>query len=127
MNYHNIKIHIVLLTALLLPLPANAAEVSKLYWFNGMSTALPTTFCNSNQYFRHCFSVSAQECEVAVASATRICLNKNNKDIPDILVQPEDGAHWGAIIGKCIGDTYEITQKQKHISNTKCNNISDWQ
>ena len=64
---------------------------------------------------------------MAVASATRICLNKNNKDIPDILVQPEDGAHWGAIIGKCIGDTYEITQKQKHISNTKCNNISDWQ
>ncbi|MCK5003372.1 MAG: hypothetical protein KAS57_10120 [Gammaproteobacteria bacterium] len=121
------KVQIILLTALLLPLPANATEVSKSYWFNGMSTAIPTAFCNSRQYFRHCFSVSTQQCEEAVASATRICLNKNNKDIPDILVQPKDGAHWGAIIGKCVGDTYEITQEQKHINNAKCNDISKWQ
>ena len=121
------KIKITLLTALLLPLSANATEVNKSYWFNAMSTALPTAFCNSSQYFRHCFSVSAQDCEEAVASATRSCLNKNNKDIPDILVQPEDGAHWGAIIGKCIGDTYEITQKQKLINNVRCNDITNWQ
>ncbi len=125
------KIQITLLAVLLLPLfataTATAAETSKSYWFKGMSTALPTAFCNSNQYFRHCFSVSVQECKESVASATRICLNKNNKDIPDILVQPGDGAHWGAIIGECVGDTYTITQKQQHNSSAKCNDISNWQ
>ena len=46
------KLQITLLTVLLLPLPANAAEASKPYWFKSMSTVLPTAFCNSGQYFR---------------------------------------------------------------------------
>jgi len=121
------KLKFTLLTALLLPLTANAVEVSKSDWYNGMSTALPTAFCNSSQYFRQCFSVSAQECEETAASATRVCLNKNDKDIPSTLVQPKDGTHWGTIIGTCAGEAYEITLSKKRISNTKCNDVSNWQ
>ena len=121
------KFKLTVFTVLLLPLTANAAEVSKSDWYNGMSTALPTAFCNSTQYFRQCFSVSAQECEEAAASATRVCLNKNNKDIPNILVQPKDGTHWGTIIGKCAGEAYEIALSKKRISNAKCNDVKNWQ
>lgn len=121
------KIKLIALIALLSPLSSNAAEVSKSDWYNGMSTALPTAFCNSNQYFRQCFSVSAQECEETAASATRICLNKNDKDIPGVLVQPKDGRYWGTVIGKCAGETYEITLAKKRINNAKCNDVSNWQ
>lgn len=121
------KIKLIFLTTLLLPLTVNAVEVSKSDWYNGMSTALPTAFCNSNQYFRQCFSVSAQECEEIAASATRVCLNKNDKDIPSTLVQPKDGTHWGTVIGKCAGEAYEITLSKKRINNAKCNDINNWQ
>ena len=121
------KIKLIAFIALLSPLSSNAVEVSKADWYNGMSTALPTVFCNSNQYFRQCFSVSAQKCEETAASATRVCLNKNDKDIPSILVQPKDGTHWGTVIGKCAGEAYEITLIKKRINNAKCNDVSNWQ
>jgi len=121
------KLKLTVFIALLLPLSANAVEVSKSDWYNGMSTALPTAFCNSTQYFRQCFSVSAQECEETAASATRVCLNKNDKDIPNVLIQPKDGTHWGAIIGTCAGEAYGITLSKKRISNAKCNDAKNWQ
>jgi len=121
------KLKLTVFIALLLPLTANAVEVSKSDWYNGMSTALPTAFCNSTQYFRQCFSVSVQECEETAASATRVCLNKNDKDIPNILVQPKDGTHWGTIIGTCAGEAYEMALSKKRISNAKCNDVKNWQ
>ncbi len=121
------KFKLALLITLLLPFTTNAVEVSKSDWYNAMSTALPTAFCNSGQYFRKCFSVSAQECEETAASATRVCLNKNDNDIPDILVQPKDGTHWGTVIGTCAGEAYEITLTKKRISSEKCNDVSNWQ
>jgi hypothetical protein len=121
------KLKLTALITLIIPLFANATEVSKSDWFNGMSTVLPTAFCNSNQYFRQCFRVSAQECEETAASATRICLNKYSKEIPETLMQPKDGTHWGTVIGNCAGEAYEITLSQKRINNAKCNDISNWQ
>jgi hypothetical protein len=118
---------LAILTTLLLPLNANAVEVSKADWYSGMSTALPTALCNSSQYFRQCFSVTAQECEETAASATRICLDKHHKDIPNTLVQPKDGTHWGTIIGSCAGTAYEISLVSKRISSAKCNDINNWQ
>jgi hypothetical protein len=116
-----------LLATLLQPFTTNAVEVNKSDWYNGMSTALPTAFCNSSQYFRQCFSVSAEECEETAASATRVCLNKNDKDIPSVLVQPKDGTHWGTIIGECAGGAYEATLAAKRINSAKCNDIRNWQ
>ena len=120
------KNKIILFTILYLPLYAQAVEVNKTDWVNSMTTALPTTFCNSSQYFRQCFSVSAQECEETATSATRVCLNKSINDIPNILIQPKDGTHWGSIVGKCAGEAYEISLIKKRINNPKCNDISNW-
>jgi len=105
---------------------ANSAEVSKEAWMESMSTALPTLFCQSNQYFRQCFDITQAECEETAASATRICLQKYESKIPDTLVQPEDGTYWGRIIGSCAGEAYEITLRKKRISNQKCNDPSNW-
>ena len=105
---------------------ANGNEVRKDFWIDSMTTALPTAFCNSSQYFRQCFQVSIQECEETAASATRVCLNKFKEKIPNILIQPKDGQHWGKIIGSCAGEAYEITFMEKRISSKKCNDPKNW-
>lgn len=115
------------LLALVLSLPTYAAEIGRDDWINMMSTALPTAFCKSNQYFRQCFSVTAQECEETAASATRICLDKNKGKMPKTLVQPKDGTHWGTIIGQCAGEAYAVSLIKKQIKNEKCNNPANWQ
>jgi len=104
-----------------------AVEVNKNNWVNAVKTALPTVFCNSNQYFRQCFNVTAQECEETASSTTRICLNKNKDKIPAILQQPKDGTYWGTIVGTCAGEAYEIALIKKRIRNKKCNNPANWQ
>ena len=104
-----------------------AVEVNKADWLNAMSTALPAAFCNSKQYFRQCFSVTAQECEETAASATRICLNKSKNKIPSVLQQPKDGTNWGRIVGSCAGEAYELTLIKKRIKNKKCDNPANWQ
>lgn len=104
----------------------NALEIPKNDWVNAMKTALPAIFCNSEQYFRECFSVTAIECEETVTSATRICIAELENQIPDILVQPKDGKFWGERVGECTGNTYEITLIKKRISSAKCSDITNW-
>lgn len=117
----------ILFVILCLPLGAYAVEVSKADWVNGMSTALPTAFCQSNGYFRQCFDISAEECEETAASATRVCLKKHRDSIPEILIQPKDGTHWGTIIGQCAGEAFDVTLIDKRFDNDKCNNVENWQ
>lgn len=105
---------------------ANAEEVSKEDWMNAMSTALPTAFCQSHQYFRQCFEVTQVECEKTALSATRICLEKYKDKIPSVLNQPDDGTYWGQIIGKCVGEAYEVAFIKQRISSDLCNNIDNW-
>lgn len=105
---------------------ASAQEVTKKQWIAGMKTALPAHFCQQSQYFRQCFDVSANKCEEVAASSTRICLSELGNQIPNVLVQPKDGTHWGAKVGQCAGTTYETVLKKKRISNSKCNDISNW-
>lgn len=92
-----------------------------------MTTVLPTAFCSSGQYFRECFSVTAQECEETASSATRICLNNYIDKMPEVLQQPQDGTHWGMIIGACAGEAYEVALLKKRIKNDKCDNPANWQ
>jgi len=105
---------------------ANAGEVSKEVWMNGISTALPTTFCQSKQYFRQCFEVTQIECEETAMSATRICLEKHKIKIPNVL-KLKDSQHWGGIIGRCAGRAYGMVFQKKGISSKKCNNLANWQ
>ena len=123
-----IRIRNALLVAFLfcMATPANAGEVSKEVWINAMSTALPTAFCQSHQYFRQCFEVTAIECEDTASSAARICLERYKDTIPNVLNQPKDGNYWGRIIGTCAGETYEITLQKRRISSKKCNDPANW-
>ncbi len=66
--------------------PAFGLEIAKDQWVEFMSTAVPTTFCASSQYFRQCFDVTAQLCEEVATSATRICLKKHEDQIPNSLI-----------------------------------------
>lgn len=120
-----IALALVLLTTF--AIQSHAIEVTKQSWLTSMETALPTVFCGSSMYFRQCFSVSAQQCEEAAVSATRICLKRNAANIPNILIQPQDGTHWGTVIGTCAGQSYEIALMKQKVSNTKCNDITNWQ
>ncbi|MFO8052734.1 MAG: hypothetical protein R6U54_02075 [Candidatus Omnitrophota bacterium] len=104
----------------------SAEEVPKDSWVDSVSTALPTAFCQSHQYFRQCFKISQVECEETATSATRVCINKFKDKIPNVLQQPEDGNYWGSIIGKCTGETLETTLIKKRISNPKCDNPDNW-
>ena len=92
-----------------------------------MKTALPAAFCNSSMYFRQCFKVTAEECEETAASATRICLKENDHNIPNALIQPKDGTHWGTVIGTCAGEAYDISLMKRKINSDKCNDASNWQ
>ncbi|MEJ2097974.1 MAG: hypothetical protein P8Y38_12795 [Deltaproteobacteria bacterium] len=125
----NMMIKFVLMTAVLVCLAVNAgaAEVEKEVWIDAMSTALPTAFCQSEQFFRQCFDVTQIECEQTAASATRICLEKYKDQIPAVLNQPKDGSHWGRIIGKCAGEAYGIALQKKFKNNLKCKDPSNWQ
>ena len=105
---------------------AMANEISKDDWINGMSTALPAYLCKAEQYFRQCFNVTQTECEETTLSTTRICLAKNKEKIPNRLRQPEEGTHWGNIIGTCAGSAYAIALQNKRINNSKCNNPNNW-
>ncbi len=124
---NSIRWNILVLTlVLLISASAHSGEVSKEAWLDGMSTALPTAFCQRDQYFRQCFEVSQTECEETAMSATRVCLQKYKDKIPNTLIQPKDGSYWGRIVGSCAGEAYEITLRKKRISNQKCNDPNNW-
>jgi hypothetical protein len=122
-----LNIKTFLLLGLLFSSYSYAVDVSKNDWLTAMKSALPAAFCNSQMYFRQCFEVSAEECEETAASTTRICLKNNESEIPDVLHQPKDGTRWGTVVGECAGSAYETTLIKKRISNSKCNDISNWQ
>jgi hypothetical protein len=117
---------LIILPFLLLSLNADEIKVTKKDWINRMSTALPTVFCQEKQYFRQCFKITAEQCEETAASVTRICLNKSKNKIPEILIQPKDGAKWGTVVGQCAGETFELALMENRINNNKCNNIENW-
>ena len=117
---------LLVIFVLLVSIPAHSVEVSKEAWIDSMSSALPTAFCQSGQYFRQCFDVSQTECEETAASAARVCLQKYKDNIPGTLIQPKDGNYWGTVIGRCAGEAYAITLQKKRISNQKCNDPNSW-
>ncbi|VAW69574.1 hypothetical protein MNBD_GAMMA09-2529 [hydrothermal vent metagenome] len=120
------KIAIKLFMFLFLPLSGNAVDINKSDWVNNMSTALPSVFCSSRQYFRQCYDVTSQECQSTTISVTEICINNNIRNIPDVIIQPKDSTYWGTIIGQCAGKAYQLTLVSKRINSEKCNNSKNW-
>ena len=104
----------------------HAVEVTKDSWVESMTTAIPTYFCQTEQYFRQCFDVSAVKCEEVAVSSTRICIAKTIDQIPNTLHQPKDGTKWGTVVGTCVGQSYEISLIKSKIRNSKCNDANNW-
>ena len=102
------------------------AIVDRDVWIAQFSVALPVALCRDNFYFRSCFTVTAEECERTAASATRICLAKFKKQLPEKFHQPDEGTEWGSKIGNCVGTAYEVALPSHRISNAKCNDASQW-
>ena len=117
----------VCLLLLALSARVDAVEVAKADWIGQMTTAVPVLFCQSEQYFRQCFDVSAEQCEETMSSATRVCIRKFQTEIPSTLLQPQDGTHWGNVVGKCVGESYELSLANKHKNEDICFDISNWQ
>ena len=127
MYTHMTKKAAVFLGALAIAASAQANEISKGQWIEGMKTALPTAFCSSAQYFRQCFDVTATQCEEVAASATRVCLSDIEQQLPNVLVQPQDGYYWGTKVGECAGTTYELTLISQRVNSDICNDVTAWQ
>jgi len=117
---------LVVILVLLISGTANPGGVSKEAWIDSMSTALPTAFCQPDQYFRQCFDVAQTECEESAMSASRVCLQKYKDKIPNTLTQPKDGAYWERIVGSCAGEAYEMTLRKKRISDRRCSDPNNW-
>ncbi|HEY2369798.1 MAG TPA: hypothetical protein VGH87_25540 [Polyangiaceae bacterium] len=102
------------------------AIVDRDVWIAQFEMALPVALCRDNFYFRSCFTVTADECERTAASATRVCLAKFKKQLPEKFHQPDEGTEWGSKIGNCVGTAYEVALPSHRISNAKCNDPSQW-
>ncbi|MCW5631866.1 MAG: hypothetical protein KIT17_00885 [Rubrivivax sp.] len=105
---------------------SQAQTVAREDWLKHMETAVPTKLCSPDFYFRQCFTVAAQECEAVASSATRLCLQKHGPDMPQMLVQPKDGRHWGGVVGGCVGSATELAMLKKRISSPRCNDPKEW-
>ena len=110
---------------------ANASEnkwtIYKDQWIEDVLTDFPKKFCGSDQYFSQCYDVDQGECEDAVMSACKACIDKYKDVIPDILTQPQDGRHWSQVISQCAGNVYDAALKDKKKKSAKCGDLRTWQ
>ncbi|MEP5766172.1 MAG: hypothetical protein ABJ308_16360 [Halieaceae bacterium] len=116
----------ITLCVVLLSIPAVAETVSKQAWGTQMEAALAASFCQSDAYYRQCFSISASQCKETASSVTKACLAKSGADIPDPLQQPADGTRWGNIVGRCAGNAFEAAQAQAKQQNSRCQDAKNW-
>ncbi|MEM6998791.1 MAG: hypothetical protein AAF419_03005 [Pseudomonadota bacterium] len=117
----------VSMVVFLITAPATAAEIAKNDWVEQMEIALPAAFCRSEQYFRQCYTITANECEEIAASTTRICLKKFTDQMPDLFQQPKDGTEWGTKVGECAGAAFDLSISEKRIDSALCNDVTNWQ
>jgi hypothetical protein len=118
---------IIFFTCALYSVNALSEEMTRTRWMDLFSTAMPTWACSEGRYFRECFTVTAEQCEKTASSATRICLEKEKGNLPDIFRTKEESANWGRTVGECTGTTKELALMSKRISNAKCNDPKQWE
>jgi hypothetical protein len=112
---------------IMMPTMASAQVISKNEWLQQMKSVIPTSFCQTNQYFRQYFRVTVSECQETAYVATLTCINEYETKIPKQLKQPADGGKWGAIIGSCVDSAYQTTLKIQNKKNSElCNDIRNW-
>jgi hypothetical protein len=100
-----------------------ANQVEKNDWINHIKNSMPAYFCQSNQVFRQCFSVSANDCLDVAYSAINVCLRNMDKKIPKKIKIPEEGQKLGGDIGECAATTYGAVLSDKRIKSEQCNKL----
>jgi hypothetical protein len=95
-------------------------------WSNEMANVLPAAICRDGSYFRVCFEAPAEECHESASVSTSSCLRQYKSQMPDPLEQPEDGSHWGQLVGSCAAALYISEHKDKKVGDAKCEDIENW-
>ena len=91
-----------------------------------MGNLLPAAMCQDGSYFRACFDISASDCHTTATATTATCLRQYTDQMPETLKQPEDGTHWGQVVGACAGTLYGGELKAKMRNEAKCKDPSYW-
>lgn len=84
----------------------------KAVWIENMQKKLPLLLCQKEDYFVHCFNTTSQECEAFMHILVKACTNSVADKLPSKLT-PEQGKHWGEIVGGCSYDLYEKVMQIK--------------
>jgi hypothetical protein len=100
--------------------------ISREQWTTQMGNLLPAAMCQEGSYFRACFAISASDCHKTATATTATCLRQYTDQMPATLKQPEDGAHWGQLVGTCAGTLYDHELKAKMRNDAKCKDLSYW-
>jgi hypothetical protein len=88
----------------------------------------PEYFCGDQMYFRQCFAVSAEDCQMLSLVAYDACVRELYTSIPPVLSTEEEGAAVGEMIGTCAGEAYEIGLAENGLryDNAICNDPANW-
>ena len=120
----------VVLAATAIVLTATTARAELLVpredWSAEMANVLPPAMCRDGAFFRACFDVPTTECHTSASASTASCLRQYKSKMPDPLKQPEDGSHWGQLVGRCTANVYAAEHKDKKIEDAKCKDASQW-
>lgn len=104
----------------------HAQQTERQEWMDFMLTVLPSAFCDSRQYFRQCFDISADLCVDTARVATRNCLSQYEGRLPAVLQQPRDGQRWGEQIGQCAGLSFETALSDRLKNTALCQDADYW-
>lgn len=105
------------------PLAEGEVRVSKAMWLEQVTTALPAMLCTDGNYFRTCFDVTLENCVSTGTAATASCVAKIAPEIPNSLILPREGTHWGTMIGRCTGTVLEANITPHRVESDACTTI----
>jgi|GEM_PF-6257360 len=95
---------------------------TKKAWMENIQNTLPGLLCNKDQHFMTCFSVTEKECVDFNKLFVQACLNNVAMSLPAEL-NPQEGKHWGAVMGKCSYDLFEKFLHSKKLAKPECGEV----
>ncbi|MEM9067583.1 MAG: hypothetical protein AAGE52_03725 [Myxococcota bacterium] len=105
--------------------PAPGMGITRDAWIAQMRVRVPRMFCAPDQFFRQCFRIDEAQCVEEATTTTNACLEQHQGSLPDRL-GPQEGAHWGQVVGSCSGTQFEASLLSVRISNPRCNDVRNW-
>jgi hypothetical protein len=102
------------------------SAVTKSKFVKEFTAGLPISFCESNTYFRKCFSFDEANCKKIASASIELCVKELEKEIPTNLASVDDGKKWGGKLGECAGRKFELDRMVKKVSSEDCSNPEKW-